>query len=90
MKKRLLDVDEQLDDLRVEEVVTDEEWTILEKEKVSDELLEETLKSKWFSKLLNKHDAFISKWRSEGKTVERERKNLAEIIEEEEKAKKLS
>jgi len=85
LRKRLQDIDDVLDEPFTEDAVTDLEWKLLEKEKVDEEVLADVKRQPWFSAVLNKHDSFIEQWREEGKVVERERKNLATIMEEEEK-----
>lgn len=50
-EKRLKDIDDQLDDSKVELYITDNEWSILQKEKIKAEVIADLVQQKWFKKI---------------------------------------
>lgn len=50
-EKRLMDVDEQLDDPDLENLVTEDEWTYIEKEKFTGAQQKDLNKLDWFKRI---------------------------------------
>ena len=71
-EKRLKDIDDLIDDPDLENLVTENEWTMIEKEKSSDEIIQNLHQEDWYQKIQKSYQHLCSGEKMANEAIEEE------------------